>query len=191
MNPTTTTATASPRRVKGVKPIRPKWAVPTAESDPIRVRMKPGKHLKTPMTLNIEKAIWESQGRGQGRYQWVGDTCEMIRFVGSDEGLFTEPCFVLQPHTHLEHVRAAAEEAAHPHEGFSSQHFLQHPAGLNNSQHTAGIAACLYFLPAAPTTHARPLELHSEEQIAKMSYEDLLKFAGGFEKDILDELDLT
>ena len=153
--------------------------------------MKPGKHLKTPMTLNIEKAIWESQGC------WVGDNCEFIRFVDSDEGLFTEPCFVtiedsesvLQPHTHPEHVRAAAEEAAHPHEGFSSKHSLQHTAGLNNSQHTAGIAGGLYFLPAAPTTHARPLELPSEEQIAKMSYEDLLKFAGGYEKDILDELD--
>ena len=180
-----------------MKPARPKWAVPTAEYDTFRVRMKQDKHLQTPLTLNIEKAIWESLSRGQGRFHWVGDTCEYIRFLDSDEGLFTEPCFVtigdsesvLQPHTHLEHVRAATEEAACTHEELSNQHFLQHPAVLDNSQHTAGLAGAPHFLPAAPTTRTRSLELPSEEQIATMSYKELLKFAGGYEKDILDELD--
>ena len=124
--------------------------------------------------MKIEKAIWESQGRGQGRYHWVGDNCEFIRFVDSDEGLFTDPCFltiedsecILQPHTHPEHVRVAAEEAAHAHEELSTQHFLQHPAGLNNSQQTAGLAGAPHFLPADPTTHTRPLSLPTEEQIA-------------------------
>ena len=78
------------------KPSRPSWAVPTPQSssDPIRVRMKPAKYLKTPLTLYIEKAIWDSQGPGQGNARWVGDTCRFVRFADSDEGLYTEPCFV-------------------------------------------------------------------------------------------------
>ena len=55
--------------------------------------------------------------------------------------------------------------------------------------HPTGLAGDPHFLPATPTTHLRPVELLSEEQIAEMSYEELLKFAGGYEKDILDIVD--
>ena len=53
--------------------------------------MKPAKYLKSPLTLYIEKAIWDSQDSGKGRAHWVGDTCVFVRFADSEEGLYTEP----------------------------------------------------------------------------------------------------
>ena len=96
LHPNTPTLPTRRTRVRRKKPPRPSWAVPTpnSSSDPIRVRMKPAKYLRTPLTLYIEKAIWDSQGRGQGRSRWVGDTCSFVRFADSEEGLCTEPCFV-------------------------------------------------------------------------------------------------
>lgn len=174
-----------------MKPARPKWAVPTAEYDTFRVRMKQDKHLKTPLTLNIEKAMWESLSRGQGRFHWVGDTCEYIRFLDSDEGLFTEPCFVTsydsgsvhQPHPHLEHVRAAPEEAAPSHEELSDS---EDKEDAELSSHLSSLlSSCLSPLPP----HTERDELPSQQEIANMTYEELLRFAGGYERDILEEPD--
>ena len=62
---------------------------------------------------------------------------------------------------------------------------VQYPAGL------AGLAGPAPFLLHVAVTpcHAGQAELPTEEQIASMSYEDLLRFAGGYEKDVLEELD--
>ena len=62
---------------------------------------------------------------------------------------------------------------------------VQYPAGL------AGLAGPASFLLQAAVTPCRAgqAELPTEEQIASMSYEDLLRFAGGYEKDFLEELD--
>ena len=82
--------------VRSEKPPRPSWAVPTpnSSSDPNRVRMKPAKYLKSPLTLYIEKAIWDTQDSGKGRARWVGDTCAFVTFAYSEEGLYTEPRLV-------------------------------------------------------------------------------------------------
>ena len=47
------------------------------------------------------------------------------------------------------------------------------------------LSSCLSPPPLQPGR----AELPSQEQIAHMSYEELLRFAGGFEKDILEEPD--
>ena len=84
------------RTVRSKKPTRPSWAVPTpkSSSDPNRVRMKPAKYLRSPLTLYIEKAIWDTQDSEKGRARWVGDTCVFVTFAVSEEGLYTEPRLV-------------------------------------------------------------------------------------------------
>ena len=112
---------------------------------------------------------WVVNNGGEGG--WVGDVCLFVRFVAWGLGLYTEPSIVYEEDSDI----LAGEKDDSP----------RRPVQLTP---VAGPAAA-HLPPPHLGHHPVVGELPSPENIAAMSYDELLRFAGEIGTSAVDELD--
>ena len=109
---------------------------------------------------------WVVNNGGEGG--WVGEVCLFVRFVDWGLGLFTEPSIVYDEDSDI-----SAEEND------------DSPCRSVQPTPVAGPAVSL-LTPPHPGQHPVVGELPSTENIAAMSYDELLRFAGEIGTSALD-----